>query len=73
MTKIPVKVIPSSSKNEITKLADGTYKVKLTTAPVDGKANDALLALLSKQFGVAKSKITIVKGERGKKKIIEIT
>lgn len=67
-----IRVVPRSSKNEISQMADGSYKIKLTTAPVDGKANEALIALLSKEFGVAKSGIRVVKGERGRNKVIEI-
>lgn len=74
MTKqIYIKIIPRSSKNELTKLPDGSYKVKLTAAPVDGEANKKLLEFLVKEFGVAKSKITIVKGEKGRNKVIKIS
>lgn len=68
-----IRVIPRSSKNEIRQMADGSFKIKLTTAPVEGQANEALIELLSKEFGVAKSGIRIVKGERSKNKIVNIT
>ena len=68
--QILVTVLPRSSKNELIVLADGTYKVKLMAPPVDGEANAALIKFLAKEFGVAKSNIEIVKGERGKKKIL---
>lgn len=70
--KLNIIVTPRSSKNELTLLSDGTYKVKLTTAPVDGKANEALIEFLSEIFDVSKSQIQIVKGERGRKKVIQI-
>ncbi len=41
--RIYVKVIPRSSKNEVTKIAEGEYKVKLTDPPVDNKANEMLI------------------------------
>ncbi len=70
---LTITVIPRSSKNEIIPLDQaGAYKVKLTAAPVDGEANKKLIELLSKQFDVAKSCITILKGEKGRKKIVEI-
>lgn len=71
MSFISIKVLPRSSKNELTKLPDGSYKVKLTAAPVDGEANKKLLAFLAKEFGVAKSKITIIKGEKSRNKVIQ--
>ena len=72
MKTISLKVIPRSSKNEIKKQEDGSYRVKLTAAPVDGAANEALIKFLSEEFHVPKSKVTILKGETGRKKIVQI-
>lgn len=72
MKIISLKVIPRSSKNEIIKQDDGSYKVKLTAPPVDGAANEALIKFLSEEFRIPKSNIRIVKGEKGRKKIIQI-
>lgn len=68
-----IRVLPRSSKNEIVGLmANGALKVKLTAAPVDGKANDALITLLAKHFEVSKSKIKIVRGGTSKDKVVEV-
>jgi len=68
-----IRVLPRSSRNEVVgELADGTLKVKLTAPPVDGKANEALVELLSDYYNVPKNKITIRKGLRSKSKIVEI-
>lgn len=65
------RVSPSSSRNEITAITEDTVKVRVTSAPVDGKANRAVIALFSKTLKVPKSGITILKGETGKiKKIL---
>ena len=73
MIKLSIQVIPRSSQNEIVgTLPDGTIKVKLTAPPVDGEANKKLIELLSREYDVAKSRVRIVKGERGKKKVVEI-
>lgn len=73
MPKLKLRVLPRSSRNEVTGLmADGTLKVKLTSAPVDGKANEALIEILSEHFQIAKSKIKIVRGRTSKNKIVEI-
>lgn len=70
---LQIRVAPRSSKNEVAgKMADGSLKVKLTAPPIDGKANDALIKLLSEYFGVSKNKIAIRKGLRGKNKVVEI-
>lgn len=70
---IKVRVLPRSSRNEVVgKMADGTLKVKLTAAPVDGKANEALVELLSEYYDVSKSKIKIVRGGTSKNKTVEL-
>lgn len=70
--RIYVHASPRSSKNEVIKLSEGEYKVKLTAAPVDGKANEALIEILSKYFKVSKSLISIVGGKSAKTKMVDI-
>lgn len=67
-----VKVVPRSSKNQVEKIAEGEYRVRLTSAPADGKANEQLVKLLAKHFGVGKSLIRIVSGATSRTKIIEL-
>lgn len=69
---ITVTVLPRSSRNVVLKQSDGSYKVKLTAAPVDGAANKKLIELLADEFGVSKSLVTIVRGETGRRKVVEI-
>jgi uncharacterized protein len=70
---IRVKVIPKSSKTQLTGyLPDGTWKVKVAAAPEKGKANRALCEFIAKTLGVAKSKVTIVAGETSHIKRIHI-
>ena len=70
--RIYVKVIPRASKNEITKVSEGEYKVKLMAPPIDGKANSMLLSVLAEYFDVPKSNLTIIGGKTARVKIIEI-
>jgi len=67
-----VKVSPRSAKNEITKISEGEYKVKLTAAPVDNQANLMLKEVLAKYFNVPKSSLKIIAGKTAKTKLIEI-
>lgn len=64
-----VKIQPNCSKNEIIE-RDGQIKVKLTAAPIEGKANKALIEFLSETFKVPKTSITIVKGETSREKTV---
>ncbi|MDD5464292.1 MAG: DUF167 domain-containing protein [Candidatus Moranbacteria bacterium] len=70
--RIYIKVSPKSSKNEVVKVSEGEYKVKLTAPPVDGKANEALIRLLSQHFKVSKNMINIVGGKTTKIKMVDI-
>ncbi len=72
--QIKIRVIPRAKKNEIVgEMPDGALKIKLKAPPVDGKANGELVKFLSEEFGIAKSKIEIVRGEKGRNKTIEIS
>lgn len=70
--RIYAKVTPRSSKNEVVKISEGEYKVKITAPPVDGAANEMLIKVLADYFDVAKSNIQIVGGKSAKTKIIDI-
>lgn len=51
----------------------GNYlKIRLTAAPIDGKANKHLVKYLSKQFKVKQSAITIVSGHSSRQKKLRI-
>jgi uncharacterized protein (TIGR00251 family) len=49
-----------------------TLKVWLTAAPTDGQANEALVAYLANQLGVAKSKVSIISGHKHRNKRVEV-
>ncbi|MGB5702121.1 MAG: DUF167 domain-containing protein [Polyangiales bacterium] len=67
-----VRVAPRASRNRIIGVQEGTLKVALTASPVDGAANEALRKLLPKTLGVPKSAIEIVRGERGRNKLLRV-
>ena len=69
--RMRVRVIPRSSKNEISQEGD-TFKVRLTAPPVDGAANEALLKLLAERLGVPRRSLHIAQGATGRQKIIQI-
>lgn len=69
--RITVKVIPNARQNKIDEV-DGVYLVRVTASPTQGKANKAVIELLSKHFKISKSKIDIIKGLSSRVKIIAI-
>jgi len=70
--RLIIKVVPRSSKNEVIEMPDGSLKIKITAPPVDGAANEKIIELLSDRYDAAKSHIHILKGQKGKNKIVEI-
>lgn len=63
---------PKSSKNEIVGVHNGLLKIKITAPPVDGKANEGVIAFLSDYFDLPKRDITIIRGETGRQKTVEL-
>ena len=47
-------------------------RVSVAAAPVDGKANTALCKLIAKRAGVARGRVSIVRGERSRDKLVRI-
>jgi uncharacterized protein (TIGR00251 family) len=52
--------------------ADGAWIARLKSPPVDGKANEELIALVAERFGVRKSDVTIKAGASGRMKLIKV-
>ena len=70
---IAVRVTTRASKNQIVgTLNDGTIKVRITAAPIEGQANDELVEFLSDVLEIAKSRIEIVAGSTGRDKLISV-
>ena len=53
-------------------MADGTLKLDVGAPPEDGRANRAVVALLSAVLGVRESAARVVRGERSRGKLVEV-
>jgi uncharacterized protein (TIGR00251 family) len=69
---IKFHVQPGARKNEIVGKYGDAIKVKLITPPVEGRANEALIDFLAEKLGIAKSKITIIRGQTSRQKLLSI-
>jgi len=67
-----VRVQPNASRNEIVGVVEGALRVRLTAPPVEGAANKECIRFLSKKLHLAKSRITLVKGERSRDKVFRV-
>lgn len=70
-TTIAVHVTPRASRNAII-LRDGQIRVQVTTAPESGKATAAAQKLLAKAMGVAKSRLTLIRGQSARDKLFSV-
>ncbi|RMH41502.1 MAG: DUF167 domain-containing protein [Alphaproteobacteria bacterium] len=68
---IAVRVTPRASRNEV-RVEDGVIRVLVTTVPEGGKANASVQKLLAKALGVAKSRLTLVRGETSRDKVFRL-
>jgi uncharacterized protein (TIGR00251 family) len=69
---LTVRVIPRSSRSEIVGEVNGELKVRLNSPPVDGAANEELVKLLARKFGIARSAVTIVTGAASRTKRLRV-
>jgi uncharacterized protein len=67
-----VVVAARASRERIGPAVGEAIKVAVTSAPVEGKANEAIVALLARALGVRKKDVRIVSGEHGKRKSVRV-
>jgi uncharacterized protein (TIGR00251 family) len=75
--RLSIKLTPNGGRNAIDGIetdAEGNafLKARVSAVPEDGKANKALITLLSKKLRVPKSSISFISGETARKKILRI-
>lgn len=71
-SRITVRLTPRGGRDVIDGWDGDTLRVRVSSAPVDGKANDALMRLLAKALGLAPSRISLVSGAQARVKTIEV-
>jgi uncharacterized protein (TIGR00251 family) len=67
-----VRVVPRARRDAIEGRHQETLKVRLSSPPVDGRANDALRRLLAERLGVPLSAVAIVAGEKSRTKRVAV-
>jgi uncharacterized protein len=69
---IDVLVVPRASRTAVGPMVGDRLRVAVPAPPVDGAANAAVIEALAEAFGVRRPAVTIVRGERGKRKTVTI-
>lgn len=70
--QIAVRLTPRGHRDELIGVEDGVLHARVSAPPVDGKANAALRKLLAKRLGIGPSKVTVVRGQKSRDKLVEV-
>ncbi len=69
--EIAVRVTPKARRNAVV-AEDGTIRVYVTTVPEDGKATAAVVDLLARALGVARSRLDLIRGATARDKLFRL-
>lgn len=70
--RLSVQVTPNASRSEVAGVDAGVLRIRVQAAPVDGKANDALIRFLADALDLPRSAVSIVTGHAGRRKTVDI-
>jgi len=69
---LQIRVKPNARTSVLQALDDGTWLAHLRAAPVDGKANAELIALVARHFGCRKAQVSIKTGTASRLKLVSV-
>lgn len=69
---ITIRLTPRAARERLTASPDGTFVAHVTAPPVEGAANEALCRLVARAGGVAPSRVGVVRGHRGRRKVVRV-
>jgi uncharacterized protein len=70
--QITIRLQPRAKRNAIMDERDGVLRVSVAAAPVEGQANLALCKLISKRAGVSRGRVSVIRGERSREKVVRV-
>jgi uncharacterized protein len=70
--RIAVRLQPRARRDEIAGVRDGALLVRVTAPPLEGRANRALCRLIADRLGIAPSRVTVIRGEHARDKLLAI-
>jgi len=71
--RLNLKVSPGAKSSSISGYQDGVLSIRIKAPPVEGKANQELIAFFSRRLDTARSNIDIIRGLSSKNKVVLIT
>ncbi|HMF63688.1 MAG TPA: DUF167 domain-containing protein [Edaphobacter sp.] len=70
---VSVRVHPGARKNGVSGVHAGAVKISLTTPPLDGRANEALIAVVAELLRIPRARVSLVSGMTSRTKVLRIT
>ena len=70
--RLLVAVVPNTRRTGADGLHDGCLRVRLAAPPVEGKANDRLLAWLAAELGLPRRAVRLLRGDTARRKTVEV-
>jgi uncharacterized protein (TIGR00251 family) len=70
---VSVRVQPGAKKDAVLGPHGGAVKIALSAPPVDGKANEALIAFVADKVGLPRARVSLVSGTANRSKVLRIT
>ena len=67
-----ILVTPRAARDKVGPMHDGRLKIAVTAPPVDGEANAAVIDLIARTLGVAKSAVSVIAGASSRRKTIRV-
>ena len=72
MTDLAVRLQPRARRDEVVGERAGAIVIRLTAPPVEGKANAALCKFVARAAGVPPSRVSVVRGQTSRDKIVRV-
>lgn len=70
--ELDLRITPRGARNQVLGIARERLRIKVTAPPVEGKANEAVINYVSELFAVPRSRVSILRGHRGRDKTVRI-
>jgi hypothetical protein len=69
---LSIHIQPGAKRSEVAGLHGDALKIRIAAPPIDGRANAALEAFVAKALGIAKSRVSVVKGLQSREKLVAV-
>ena len=70
--KLFIQVKTGARSEKVMALGNGKYKIEIKARPIEGRANEAVIAAISEFLKIPQARINIVRGLKSKNKVLEI-